>query len=135
MKFRDAFYFLSNMYPAAIKVTYQGKEYTFSCVESAFQALKCPERIEEFVLLDGYKAKRLGRRVQLRPDWEDVKRSIMLRLVGEKFAQHPELLTKLHAVKGEIVEDNDWNDTYWGVCNGIGENHLGQILMKIRDRL
>jgi predicted NAD-dependent protein-ADP-ribosyltransferase YbiA (DUF1768 family) len=22
---------------------------------------------------------------------------------------------------------------YWGVCNGVGENHLGKILMAYRD--
>jgi hypothetical protein len=32
----------------------------------------------------------------------------------------------------ELIEDNDWDDTYWGVCNGAGENNLGKLLMKIR---
>jgi predicted NAD-dependent protein-ADP-ribosyltransferase YbiA (DUF1768 family) len=35
----------------------------------------------------------------------------------------------------ELIEGNWWGDTYWGVCNGVGENHLGKLLMKIRDYL
>lgn len=35
----------------------------------------------------------------------------------------------------ELVEGNWWNDRYWGVCNGRGENHLGKILMRIREEL
>ncbi len=35
--------------------------------------------------------------------------------------------------EGEIVERNTWNDTFWGVCKGKGENHLGILLMEIRD--
>ena len=35
----------------------------------------------------------------------------------------------------ELVEDNWWGDKFWGVCNGEGENHLGKLLMKIRDEL
>jgi predicted NAD-dependent protein-ADP-ribosyltransferase YbiA (DUF1768 family) len=35
----------------------------------------------------------------------------------------------------ELVEGNWWNDTFWGVCNGVGENNLGKLLMKIRAEL
>ena len=35
----------------------------------------------------------------------------------------------------ELIEGNTWNDTYWGVCNGRGQNHLGKILMKVRSLL
>ena len=35
----------------------------------------------------------------------------------------------------ELVEGNTWNDTYWGVCNGVGHNHLGKILMQVRQEL
>ena len=34
-----------------------------------------------------------------------------------------------------IEETNTWGDTFWGVCNGKGENNLGKIIMKIRDTL
>ena len=35
----------------------------------------------------------------------------------------------------ELVEVNSWGDTFYGVCNGVGENHLGKLLMKIRKEL
>jgi predicted NAD-dependent protein-ADP-ribosyltransferase YbiA (DUF1768 family) len=58
----------------------------------------------------------------------------MTEIVGEKFNQNPELKEKLLATKDiELVEGNHWHDTYWGVCNGVGENHLGKILMAYRD--
>lgn len=35
----------------------------------------------------------------------------------------------------ELIEGNNWGDTFWGVCNGRGENMLGKLLMEIRDYL
>ena len=34
-----------------------------------------------------------------------------------------------------LVEGNTWGDKYWGVCGGIGLNHLGKLLMQVRDEL
>lgn len=133
MLFKDNLYFLSNMYPCTIKATYNGTQLTFSCVESAFQACKCMARASEFISLDGYQAKKLGRKVSLRSDWDTVRITIMELLVRAKFEQNPLLIKDLIHVEGDIVEENTWNDTFWGVCNGIGENHLGEILTKLRD--
>lgn len=35
----------------------------------------------------------------------------------------------------QLIEGNNWNDRYWGVCNktGIGQNQLGKALMEIRE--
>lgn len=53
-----------------------------------------------------------------------------------KFRGEYAFLSNMYPCKeGEIVEENSWRDTYWGVCKGVGENHLGKILMKIRDEL
>lgn len=133
MLFKNNFYYLSNMFPCSVRVRISGHEYQFTCSEAAFQAVKCPERASEFTELDGYAAKRLGKKVQLRADWNAVKLDVMRVIVKAKFDQHPELMAKLKAQPGEIVEDNTWGDTYWGRCNGYGQNHLGQILMSVRD--
>lgn len=136
MKFRDEYWFLSNMYPAPITLTRKGVRYTFNSVEAAFQACKCPDRMAEFQTLDGFQAKKLGGQVQLRPNWEDVKVPLMKTIVGMKFKQHPELAQALLNTNGiELVEDNTWGDTYWGRCNGVGQNHLGKILMETRAQL
>ena len=74
-------------------------------------------------------AKRLGRKVKLRDDWEEVKLEIMTEIVSQKFLQHPHLIEMLlQTGDEELIEGNKWD-----VCKGKGENHLGKILMKIRD--
>ncbi|MCR5166760.1 MAG: NADAR family protein [Oscillospiraceae bacterium] len=130
MIMRNEYYFLSNMYPC--QITYNG--HTFKSSESAFQAQKDISRVSEFEALDGRDAKRLGRKVKMRPDWESVKLNIMEEILRIKFSNSI-LAEKLKAVKGPIVEENTWHDTYWGVCNGIGENHHGKLLEKIRADL
>ena len=130
MIMRNEYYFLSNMYPCTIK--YNG--HTFTCVESAFQAQKNPARAPEFEALNGYDAKRLGRKVKMRADWESVKLDIMKEILKIKFSDTT-LANKLKSVKEPIVEENTWNDTFWGVCEGRGMNHLGMILEDIKKDL
>ena len=132
--FREENGFLSNFHPSA--VTYGGITYTNN--EAAFQAQKvlCDEEKLAFSVLPPAKAKRLGRSVQLRPDWEQVKDDLMYEIVLAKFSQNPELREKLLAT-GEtpLYEGNTWNDCYWGVCKGQGLNKLGKILMRVRQEL
>lgn len=71
----------------------------------------------------------------LREDWEDVKLEIMEAILYLKFTQNPDLKEKLLETKGHIEERNDWYDVFWGTYNGEGENHLGKLLMKIRNFL
>ena len=132
MYFKNKYYFLSNMYPCEIEVDIDNKTYHFSCVESAYQALKCPERVNDFVSLNGYDSKRLGKTVKLRSDWNEIKVELMKKLVAQKFT-NKELFNQLKAIEGEIVETNNWGDTFWGKCYGKGLNTLGKILMDIRD--
>lgn len=134
-KFEGEFAFLSNFYDA--EVEYEGIKYPTN--EHAFQAAKSlnPARRLEIAMLDTPgKAKRAGRSLQLRHDWEKVKYDVMLDIVFAKFHQHPELAAKLLATgDAELIEGNWWNDTTWGVCNGVGSNWLGRILMMVRARL
>lgn len=133
-QFRGDFFFLSNFYNCP--VTYEQLTYTNN--EAAFQAQKCvndAERIQ-FMKLSPSEAKRLGRRVSLRRDWEDVKVSIMEEVVRAKFTQNAELADKLLATgDAHLEEGNTWGDRVWGTVNGIGANQLGIILMKIRDEI
>ena len=132
----EEYRFLSNFYEA--EVTYGGL--TYGSNEAAFQAQKCMTE-EEKVQFTGFgpgKSKGVGRRVQLRPDWEEVKVGIMEEIVRAKFTQLPELAQKLLATGDKIlVEGNYWGDKCWGVDtrSGQGENHLGRILMKVREKL
>lgn len=132
----EGYRFLSNFYEA--EVTYGGL--TYGSNEAAFQAQKCINDDEkwQFVGISPAKSKNIGRKVYLRSDWEDVKVGLMEDIVRAKFVQNKELAEQLLMTGNKIlVEGNRWGDTFWGVDkrSGIGENHLGKILMKVRDEL
>jgi predicted NAD-dependent protein-ADP-ribosyltransferase YbiA (DUF1768 family) len=79
------------------------------------------------------KCKAFGKTIILRPDWNDVKLKIMENLLRQKFKKGSELGDKLVETFPKIlIEGNTWNDTFWGICNSVGKNHLGKLLMKIR---
>lgn len=133
MRFKGEYWFLSNFYPVDIEMD----GVTYKTAEAAFQAQKCINPEERMLIAStdsGRKAKLLGRKVSIRNDWEDVKVDVMREVIDRKF-DRPELAAMLVAVGGEIVEDNHWNDTFWGRCNGRGENWLGVLLMEKRDSL
>lgn len=132
-QFQGEYRFLSNFW--LVKVLFEGKIY--SSVEHAYQAAKTLDpKIREIIrnLSSPGMAKRYARKIELRPDWEKVKLGIMESLVRYKFLNNSDLMRKLKATGSEeLIEGNLWGDTYWGVYNGKGENHLGKILMKIRE--
>lgn len=130
--------FLSNFHDCNVGFMFQhGDEvnsYIFSSTESAFQAMKCPSRAEEFIYLNPSEAKKLGRKVPLRPDWESYKLQAMKMCLVSKFAYNKELADKLLATGDrDLVEGNYWNDEFWGVSWKGGENHLGKLLMEVRE--
>ena len=127
--FKGKYFFLSNFYERRIICFGMA----FKNNEAAFQAMKCPERMKEFCSLAASEAKALGRKVQLRSDWEEVKEDMMYSVCYAKFAQNADLGQRLiNTGEAELVEGNDCGDTTWGVCNGVGENKLGKILMRLR---
>lgn len=78
-------------------------------------------------------AKKLGRRVKLRSDWEEIKIDFMRELLYEKF-EEPTIRAKLMATHPrELIEANDWGDDFWGDCSGNGKNVLGDLLEEVRQ--
>ena len=129
--FRGEYYYLSNFFPAV--VPYNG--FNWPTVENAFQAMKTLDEKErlEFLNLSPADAKKKGRSVKLRADWNEVKFQIMYEIVRAKFLAHPDLKAKLLATgDATIIEENDWGDIIWGVVAGVGNNHMGEILMRLR---
>lgn len=132
--------FLSNFYDAPI--IYEGITYLNS--EAAFQAAKTlnlKER-QKFSTLNPSQAKKAGRKLDLREDWEEVKNQVMYDICYAKFSSNTHLKLLLMTTKDEeLVEGNWWHDNYWGDCSCdkckdiIGRNELGRILMQIRDNL
>lgn len=133
-EFSGKYDFLSNFSKSKIK--YEG--ITYPTVEHAFQAAKSLNNLKRLEIASAPtpgQAKRIGRRVNLRPDWEEVKIDIMRDCLRLKF-EIPELREALlNTDNAELIEGNWWGDKFWGMCNGIGENNLGKLLMEVRDEI
>lgn len=134
-RFRGKHEFLSNFAPTIIK--YDG--ILFTSVETAFQAAKTMdmELRKRMARYTPAEAKRAGRHLNLRPDWESVKEDIMYELLKKKFQSDAFGYKSklLETGDAELIEGNTHKDTYWGVCGGVGKNRLGYLLMKVRDTL
>ena len=126
--------FLSNFYPVAL--VWEGRHWPTA--EHAYQAAKCRRSDEAWKIQEAPSpgaAKRLGRKIELRADWDEVKEKVMLEVVRAKF-ENAHLRRLLIATgDAELIEGNYWGDRFWGVCRGEGENRLGKILMKVRTEI
>ena len=137
--------FLSNFYPSVIE--FQGIKYP--TVEHYYVAMKiktdqqidgknitlidCREMISK--MKDPAKVKQLGKVLKLRKDWDKIKLDTMLWGVREKFKDQDLRQLLINTGDYELVEGNNWGDKFWGVYAGVGENHLGKILMKVREEV
>jgi ribA/ribD-fused uncharacterized protein len=126
--------FLSNF--EVSPVVFEGVEYPSS--EAAYQGAKSLDPVvrSEFVNLSPSKSKKRGQEIECRSDWNDVKYGIMYEIVLDKFFRNPELGQKLLDTGDRYLEEtNHWRDKVWGVCNGVGTNWLGKILMDVRAQM
>lgn len=132
--FRGEYSFLSNFYPCSVRVA----GFTYKSSEAAFQACKTTDLDlrRRLQTVTPTVAKRLGRKLDLREGWEDIKLEMMELCLLAKFQQNSKLAHKL-VETGEcnLVEFNTWGDTYWGVTEKGGQNHLGKLLMQVRDNM
>ena len=134
--FNGEHWFLSNFYPAEVNLSVM----LFPTVEHAYQAAKTNSiamRQHIATLPTPGQAKRMGRKVRIRDDWERVKLLIMLNLLRQKFEDNILAI----ALKGThplaLVEGNYWGDKFWGVDleDGVGKNYLGKMLMQVRKEI
>lgn len=131
--------FLSNFHNSEIEfegITYPTNEHFFQ----AMKTLDVNERRAIANCATPGQAKRMGRQVALRPDWEEVKIDVMREGLYRKFADEELADWLLDTGDEELVEGTWWHDRYWGVCKcakcgGKGENHLGQLLMEVRSAI
>jgi hypothetical protein len=133
-QFKGKYRFLSNFYP--ISITIDGK--TFPSTEHYYQAMKfkdpsLQEKIRTAPSPD--RAKKIAHQHNPREDWEQISLDVMEQALRVKFTK-PELKEKLLNTKDAILQEgNTWEDEFWGVNlnTGEGKNHLGKLLMKIRN--
>lgn len=124
-------------------VEFRGLKFTSS--EAAWQAQKCINEGDKkiFQTKTPSEAKSLGRRVNLRPDWEKIKYQLMINICYAKFSQNLKIKEILLSTgEEELIEDTTgWHDNQWGNCdcpkckNIVGQNLLGKALMEVRNRL
>lgn len=125
---------LSNMWPCEIKIG----AVTFRSSEAAYQAFKVRKNknlVDQLAKMPAITTKKKIKEWQsFYSDFDKIK--AMETVIRAKFKQNPYLLTKLLLTGDEeLVEINNWNDIFWGVCDGVGENNLGKILMFVRAEL
>lgn len=137
--------FLSNFYACEIR----HKGITYPSVEHAYQAQKAKSNADRHAIAQARtaaEAKRMGRRLNCRDDWQEVKVRVMLKLLRKKFKKGTRLGNMLQLTAGEIlVEGNTWGDHFWGQTRGPtdsyrqgegrGLNMLGVLLMIVRAEI
>ena len=108
-------------------------------VENYYQAMKTLDVSirQRIAYMTPAQAKKAGRNLLIRPDWENIKYDVMITALRAKFSNE-DWTKKLLATENEVlIEWNNWNDKIWGVSikDNLGENKLGKALMKIREEL
>lgn len=114
---------------------YEGLVYPST--ENAYQAAKLVDKDRfVFTMCSPGKAKRLGRELKNHTNWDSKKLEVMNTVLLQKFCPGSFLAEKLmNTIFVDIIEGNTWGDTFWGVCDGVGENNLGKLIMEIRAQL
>jgi hypothetical protein len=144
-KFEGRYGFLSNFYPCLI----EHRGISYPSVEHFYVAQKCngpqfmngvqytPADFREMIARIPHPGtvKKMGAKMSIRKDWDEKKLEFMNWAVREKFKDEKLAQMLLETGEYELVEGNIWNDTFWGVCDGKGHNHLGKILMCVRDEI
>ena len=135
--FQGKYSFLSNFHPCPM--TFGPYNLAAKTAEHAYQAMKAQNEADARWVSEPVKpgtANKRGRSVPPRPDWDTAKLVVMEQVLRVKFAPGTELAAKLLATGDkELVEGNEWSDQFWGSIKGLGQNHMGKLLMKVRADL
>lgn len=137
-EFQGKFRFLSNFW----QCRFVWDNILWRASENAYVAAKTTDRelrLEISTIEKPGDVKRFGRKMTVRPDWEEVKIGLMDEIVRSKFGQNGDLALMLLDTGDAVLEEgNRWGDKFWGISpagSGNGRNELGKILMKIREEL
>lgn len=108
--------------------------------EHLFNACKTLNKCQREMVIDAdtpREAKRIGRQVDLRPRWDDIRVGVMADLTQIKFSRSVLAEQLLDTGDALLFEGNTWGDHFWGVDinTGVGQNWLGRLLMITRSRL
>jgi len=134
-QFKGEYDFLNNRF--GCRFIWRGLKY--GSAEAAFQSSKCEDEVERrvFASCSADKAAQRGKEQISYPGWEEAQLDIMESILSAKFGQNPALMDKLAETGNCILTNgNSKHETFWGVdlYSWQGENHLGRLLMKIREK-
>ncbi len=140
--FRDNFYFLSNMFPLSTPIYHQNIGYDSS--EHLFVALKSLDpnvRLHIARQKNGFAAKREGKKIALRPNWNGIRGGVMKYVIRRKFCDNMLAQMLIRTEPATLIEGNKHHDNFWGTCMcenckfKPGRNLSGQTLMEVRTEL
>jgi hypothetical protein len=151
-KFKGQYDFLDPAYYCLAE--YDGELY--NSAEAAFLAAQfdSPYFLSMFrnPVLPIWRARELSKKLQRRRDWTpELALEVMRRVTLDKFSRTAKLRSALLASGDErIIAENNWHEQFWGCCtcdtrpgkfgrrsscSAPGLNHLGEILMAVRQKL
>ena len=134
----ETFSELSNFYGAPFTIN----DKTYPTVEHFFQSQKFPgdpvlqEKIRAAKTPVG--AKRMGqaKSEHFRPDWDEIKETVMMEGLRAKFTQNPQLADLLRSTGTAMLIEKMPRDSYWGSGpNGCGRNRMGRLLEQVRKEI
>lgn len=136
--YEQDFYGLSNF--SAFNVEIDG--IVFQTSEQAYHWFKFPDspEVQDMILEarsahDAFKIAN-SQKMFRRADWDDIKESVMRRILKAKVSQHEYVKRKLIATGDRELVENSWRDDVWGWGpNQDGRNLLGKCWMEIRADL
>lgn len=141
--------FLSNFYACDTfyKNELMPEGMVFKTAEHAFQAAKATTVEDMLYVAEAHtpgEAKKRGRTIKIRADWDTIKDNVMYTILKSKFTDDQDMWNRMMATAPEydaFCEDNWWHDNYWGDCQCpsckdiVGKNMLGKLLTKVRAEL
>lgn len=144
-KFSEEYRFLSNFYPCIIEfegIVYPSNEHYYVAMKFNDEQIynNIHYTVEEFRIMisevvNPGRVKKIGQNIKVRDDWDSIKLDIMNFGIREKFKDDDLKNLLLSTGNKKLIEGNVWKDTFWGVYNNNGKNHLGRILMQVRREI
>jgi len=113
--FRGKYFFLSNFSLCSMKI----EKHTYPSVEHYFQSKKALLKYDEDFIRSSetpMEAKRRGRQVKIKENWESIKKEVMLKALNAKFKIPRMRIKLLNTEKAYLIEENLWHDNIWGDC-------------------
>lgn len=148
--FTGEYAFLSNFYQSPIQmdigrgvglVVFPTAEHLFHAFKVLYCGMTPEDEAKEIAHISKFTtpglAKKYGRTLPLDVTrWNKDSTAYMEWAVTLKFLQNNDLLFLLLCTgDSTLIEGNTWGDKIWGQVNGVGENRLGNILMRVRSVL